>query len=82
MEELLKDGRVEKVMGHMCQFGMQSHIGKKGEGEPMGPVKKPTGFASNSWAIRRELNRVCKDPTHDHVPLMGGRAAAAAIYPT
>ena len=47
----------------------------------MGPVKKPTGSASNSWMIMRELGRVCKDKSHVHVPLMGGRAAAAAIYP-
>ena len=47
----------------------------------MEPVKKPTGFSSNSWAIMRELNRLCHDKSHVHVPLMGGRAAGAQVYP-
>ena len=41
IEQLLSDERVDKVLGHMCQFGMESHVGKKGDGV-MGPVKKPT----------------------------------------
>ena len=79
MTKLLGDSRVMSVQAHMCQFGMESHRDKVG-GE-MGPVKKPTGFASNSWMVMRELGRVCEDKSHVHVPLMGGRAAAAAIYP-
>ena len=46
----------------------------------MGLVKKPTGFMSSSRCIIHELDRKCTGD-HDHVPLMGGRAAGAAIYP-
>ena len=46
-----------------------------------GPAKKPTGFMTNSEHIGNRLSLRC-DGTHDHVPLVGGRAAAAAIYPT
>ena len=79
MESLLADPRVKKVKTHMCQFGMTSRRGAKGSEE--GPVKKPTGFASNSHEILQELAKECRNVDHDHVPLMGGRAAAAAIYP-
>ena len=79
MGELLGDSRVMSVQTHMCQFGMQSHI--KEIGGDTGPVKKPTGFASNSWVLMRELGKVCKDESHVHVPLMGGRAAGAQVYP-
>ena len=53
MESLLADPRVKKVKTHMCQFGMTSRRGAKGSEE--GPVKKPTGFASNSHEILQEL---------------------------
>ncbi len=33
--ELLKDERVERIVGDQCQFGQQSHLGD--------PIKKPTG---------------------------------------
>lgn len=79
MQVLLNDLRVQRVQTHMCRFGMESDIDSK-DG-PKGPVKKPTGFASNSWAILRALGKLCNDKTHQHVPLMGARAAGAAIYP-
>ena len=79
MKALFEDVRVMYVQTHMCQFGMESHRDKVG-GE-MGPVKKPTGFASNSWAMMRELGRLRQDKSHVHVPLMGGRAAGAQVYP-
>ena len=46
----------------------------------MGPAKKPTGFLTNSAHIPEELNHRCPGD-HIHIPLMGGRAAEAAIYP-
>ena len=45
-----------------------------------GPVKKPTGFMTSSRCISEELDRKC-DNSHQHIPLVGGRAAGAAIYP-
>ena len=62
----------------MCRFGMESHIDKK-NGES-GLVKKPTGFMSSSECIIKELARKCVGG-HKHVHLMGGRAAAAQVYP-
>ena len=78
MRALLEDARVMNVQTHMCQFGMRSHIGKGGGN--LEPVKKPIGFASNSWAIVRELDRLCKDGSHVHVALMSGLAAGAQVY--
>ena len=43
-------------------------------------VKKPTGFLTSSKCLIDELNKKCDGP-HDHVPLIAGRAADAAIYP-
>jgi hypothetical protein len=78
IEKLLKYDDVQRVQTHMCQFGMVSRIG--GVGSELGPVLKPTGFLTNSSCIARELARLCPRD-HVHVPLVGGRAAGAAIYP-
>jgi hypothetical protein len=69
---------VQKVETHMCQFGMQSRTG--GVGSELGPVLKPTGFLTNCPAVARELAMKCPR-NHQHVNLVGGRAAGAAIYP-
>ena len=69
---------VSKIRTDMCQFGMTSRIG--GVGSDEGPVLKPTGFLTNSPQVARELSRRCPR-THAHVPLVGGCAAGAAIYP-
>ena len=62
----------------MCQFGMTSPIA--GVGSELGSVLRPTGFMTSCPAIARELARLCPRD-HKHVPLVGGRAAGAAIYP-
>ena len=55
----------------MCAYGMQ--IGG-------GPNLKPTTMLTNSEEIAMELRRRCtKD--HEHVPLIGGKAKEAAVYP-
>ena len=78
MTKLEGEEGVQRVRTDMCQFGMQSRTA--GIGSILGHVLKPTGFLTNSKHVARELGRRCpKD--HTHVPLMGGRAAAAAIYP-
>ena len=78
IERLVAHDDVQRVQTHMCQFGMTSRIG--GVGSELGPVLKPTGFMTNSPCIARELARLCPRD-HVHVPLVGGRAAGAAIYP-
>ena len=69
---------VQLVEGHMCQFGMTTHVNEK-HGE-QGLVKKPTGFLTSSECVARLLNRTCQGG-HAHVPLVGGRAAGAQVYP-
>ena len=78
MENLLLDPRVTLVRSDMCRFGMETHV--KEAGGETGRVLKPTGFLTSSSCIAAELNARCVGG-HDHVPLMGGRAAKAAIYP-
>ena len=45
-----------------------------------GLARKPTRFVSNSRYMIEELTRKCSRD-HVHVPLEGGRAGPAAIYP-
>ena len=78
VEKMERQPDIMKVRTDMCQFGMVSHIESKTQ--ELGPVLKPTGFMTNCSHIARELGVRC-DKSHDHVHLVGGRAAAAAIYP-
>jgi hypothetical protein len=57
---------------------MTSHIEHRGGEE--GLVKKPTGFMSSSKFTLEELDKKCRGG-HEHVPLVAGSAAGAAIYP-
>ena len=70
---------VRLVRGDMCMHGMVTHVDKKGG--PTGPVKKAAGFLTSGWCIAEEVGKIC-DGTHEHVPLLGGRARDAAIYPS
>ena len=69
---------VIKVRTVMCQFGTSSRRG--GVGSEIGPVLKPIRFLTNSDRIGEELSQRCPC-TYEHVPFVGGRTAAAAIYP-
>ena len=68
----------ELVQGHICQFRMTTHTENK-DGK-RGLVKKPRGFLSSSRCVRQEHNKKCTGD-HAHVPLVGGRAAGAQVYP-
>ena len=76
--EMMQDGRVFTVESHQCRFGLDSHISSKDGAR--GPVKKPTGFMTSARCIATQLNKLC-DGRHTHVHLVGGRAAAAQVYP-
>ena len=78
IEKILSHPSVELAQGHMCRFLMTSHVEHRG-GE-VGLVKKPTGFMCSSSCIIQELDRKCTGD-HSHVPLVGGRAAGAQVYP-
>ena len=78
MAMILSYDDVQRVRTDMCQFGMTSRA--VGVGSALGQVLKPIGFLKNSGDIARELRQRCSRH-HGHVPLLGGMAAAAAIYP-
>lgn len=66
---------VGSVVSHMCAFGM---VSRDDQGQ-LGPVYKPTRFLSNSASILRRVDKQCPG-CPEHVPLLAGRAAQAAIY--
>ena len=78
------DPRVERVVGDQCQYGQQSFKGA--------PVRKPTGWMSNSPEILEKPERKCKGVQGNCSRQQGGRhesasgrvarvAREAAIYP-
>ena len=86
VQEVLARQGVEKVIGHMCTFGMES-------ADACGPglVYKPTGFMSNARLVLDRLERKCENARHRargegelchrHVELTNNRAKQAAVYP-
>lgn len=59
-----------------CMYGLTTRV----QGEYVS-AKKPTKFMTNSWCVQQQLRVRC-DGSHEHGHLEGGRAAAAAEYPT
>ncbi len=70
MQQLLGDERVQRSVGDQCQFGQRSHLGD--------PVKKPTGWLSNSPEILKALSQRCRGQGGDCSRRGGGRHAVAA----
>ena len=75
MMEFMDSLGIDKVVGHMCRFRMES----SDENGP-GLVNKPTGFLSNSEFVRNSLQKKCLGG-HRHVPPVGGRAKPCQVYP-
>ena len=73
VQALMNDLGIQKTVGHMCRYGMQS----SNEFGP-GKVKKPTGFLTNSSLLADCLNHKCLGG-HQHVQLVGGRARACQV---
>lgn len=71
----LRDG-VTSVVGDMCVFNMVVPAGLGGPGL----ARKPTRWLTNAPELAKRLNHRCSG-AHAHAPLVGGRAAHAAIYP-
>ena len=63
------------VRADLCQYGLEMQ-----DSQGTAPVKKPTGFLTNSALVAGELGRVC-DNTHRHVVLEGRRCKRAQVYP-
>ena len=84
MKNLMSIPGVERVVGDQCQYG-QSSIEPRCAGYP---VKKPTGWLSNSKEILRGLDKRCtgkngmcsKIPGQMHAPCSGRTAKGAAKY--
>ena len=81
MEEVRKLERETGVtinVADQCMYGLTTP-GEEG-GEPTA-ARKRTKFMTNSFWLALELKTKC-DGRHEHQWLMGGRAKAAAMYPT
>lgn len=79
MPELDELSRVPEVLwqrADQCMYGLVT----PNDAGISTPAMKPTGFLSSSWCILEELSLRC-DHSHPHQQLVGGRAAAAALYP-
>ena len=77
IQKVMNLKNVHVVIADQCMFGLTTWPTR---GSYPIPAKKPTKFMTNSESIARELNKRC-DRTHEHQPLVGGRAASAARYP-
>ena len=78
IENIPSQPALELIQGHICRFLMETHV--EGRGREMQLVNKPTGFMSSSRYILDEMDKTCNGD-HIHTPLVGGKAAGAAIYP-
>ena len=80
MKRLLARSGVERIVADQCQLGQETD---KGE-----PIKKPTGFLSNSPELLKALHHRCmgrhgqcsRRKGGNHAPCMGQTAKRAAIY--
>jgi len=81
MTEIVQDARVQRITGDQCQYGQESFKGD--------PVKKPTGWLSNSPEILKKLEKRCRGRRGECTRPRGGRHASAsgrvareaAVYP-
>ena len=77
MAKLMAQPGVVTTVADQCMYGLVTH---NQHGDWMA-AKKPTKFATNSVYMARRLGTRC-DRSHKHEPLLGGRAAKAALYPS
>ena len=81
IREILDTEEVQRVNGDQCQYGQESEHG--------GPIKKPTGWMSNSPEVLHMLRKRCSGRNGScsrakggtHTLCSGGVARRAAIYP-
>ena len=73
----MREVGVMVVEADQCMFGLKTWGPNKSQ---LMLAKKPTRFMTNSRILGRELARKC-DKTHEHQPLLDGRAKDAARYP-
>jgi hypothetical protein len=80
MESLINEPNVFLVKGPMCRWGMKA-IDRRENPPREGFVRKETGWLTNSPVLAKILEGGVDQCTHRHVHLIGGLAAAAAVYP-
>ena len=83
MVDLVATEGVYKVTGPMCRWQMMATDPRDGQ---TGHVLKETSWVTNSPVLAAILQGICSNktgsaPWHRHVHLIGGIAAAAAVYP-
>ena len=76
MLKLLRLPGVHTAVADQCMYGLVTHTASGN----WVAAKKPTKFATSSVQMASRLGTRC-DKQHVHEPLLGGRAAAAALYP-
>ena len=74
--ELLADARVGSAVGHQCRYGQRAQTAGGG----WLPVRKATRCMSSAPEALGRPGHLCQGG-HRHAALVGGRAAAAAVYP-
>ena len=80
VQEIMEIPSVRRIVADQCQLGQQTDQGE--------PLRKPTGFMSNSQCLLRALNRrcfgkggLCSRPTGGrHAECLGKKAQRAAIF--
>ncbi len=72
MQRLLQLENVQRATCDLCAYGLNV--------DGKGPNKKSTGILTNSDFIAQALGKRCLR-THFHVPLVGGLAEKAQVYP-
>ena len=77
MLNILANPKVGSMVNHRCEYGLLTPD-KDGISKP---TMKPTRWASSSPRMLQRLSKRCTR-THEHQQLTGGRAEAAAFYPT
>ena len=79
MVKLSRETGVVINVADQCMYGLRTpKEGSKGEEQA---ARKRTKFMTNSFWVGLELRTKC-DGSHRHQHLIGGRAKAAALYPT
>ena len=77
MIKLLQHPKVQTTISDKCEYGLVTPSAVTGQ--PI-PAQKPTRWATSSPQMLSRLSKRCSR-THEHQPLLGGRAADAAFYP-
>lgn len=79
LAELLERCQAKFVIGHQCRYGLVDSVSKK-------PIRKATGWLSDSEPILNALGKRCQCVLGDHQRIEGGnefgkRSSQAAHYP-